>query len=313
MQLLKFTANGPDLSVIGLGTWAIGGPWQWGWGPQDDNDSIRAIKSSIDAGINWIDTAPVYGFGHSEEIVGKSISGHRNEVFVATKCGLVWNEQKKVVKTLKAGSIRSEIEASLRRLNTDYIDLYQHHWMDDNTSINESWGELVKLRDEGLVRYIGVCNYDVRNLEKCAKLAGIDSLQPPYSLIDRSIEKDLLPWCSKNKAAVLAYSPLQNGLLTGKFNLEKLAEDDWRRKSIYFKEPMYSQNMGFVERLSQIAEKQNISVAQLALGWITHKSANTFALVGARNEKQAKENAAAGSVSLSDEIMHEIEAIARNK
>ncbi|KAA3662679.1 MAG: aldo/keto reductase, partial [Calditrichaeota bacterium] len=233
MQFRKLNPNAPELSVLGLGTWAIGGPWQWGWGPQDDRDSILAIRASLDGGINWLDTAPVYGFGHSEEIVGKAVKDIRKEVFIATKCGLVWDDQKKVRRHLSAESIRVEVEASLKRLQTDYIDLYQHHWMDDNTSVNESWGELVKLRDEGKIRFIGVCNYDVANLNKCLKLAPVDSLQPPYSLLDREIEKELLPWCVKNTAGVLAYSPLQNGLLTGRFKLENLAKDDWRRKSTF--------------------------------------------------------------------------------
>ncbi|MCA9735882.1 MAG: aldo/keto reductase [Deferribacteres bacterium] len=309
MQFRKLCLEGPELSVLGLGTWAIGGPWQWGWGPQDDHDSIKAIRASFDSGINWLDTAPVYGFGHSEKIVGKAIKEIRKDVFIATKCGLVWDNHKKVRRHLGAESIRREVEDSLTRLQTDYIDLYQHHWMDDNTSVNESWGELIKLRKEGKVRYIGVCNYDVANLNKCIKLSPVDSLQPPYSLLDRGIEEELLPWCMKNNAGVLAYSPLQNGLLTGKFRLENLAADDWRRKSTFFKEPQFSQNMALVKGLSQIASRFGMTTAQLALAWIIHKAPNTFALVGARNEKQANENASAGTVTIDEDLMREIEAL----
>ncbi len=309
MRKRKFGKSGPELTLVGLGTWAIGGPWQWGWGPQDDNDSIAAIQAALDAGINWIDTAPVYGFGHAEEIVAKAVKGLRQKIFIATKCGLVWDENKKISNNLRAESIRREVEVSLRRLDTDYIDLYQHHWMDDNTSVSESWGELIKLQEEGKIRYLGVSNYDVPNLEKCKKIAWPDSLQPPYSLLDRGIEKQILPWCIRNDVSVLAYSPLQNGLLTGRFDLAKLATDDWRRKSPKFKEPQYSQNIAKVNKLSEIAHKLGLTTVQLAIAWITNRAPNTFALVGARNKAQAEANAAATDIILEKEIIAEIDTI----
>jgi aryl-alcohol dehydrogenase-like predicted oxidoreductase len=303
--------NGPQLSEIGFGAWAIGGPWEYGWGPVDDTESIKAIHRAIDLGINWIDTAAVYGLGHSEEVVAKALKGKRKEIFLATKCGMIWDANGHVTIHASASSIRKEIEASLKRLITDYIDLYQIHWPDPETPVEESWGELVRLKEEGKVRYIGVCNYDVPLLEKCNAIAPVQSLQPPYSMLRRQIEHEILPYCLKNEIGVVAYSPLQSGLLTGNFDIKRLAPDDWRRKNKYFQEPYLSKALSFVEKLKPIAEKYHKTVSQLAVAWVLKNPAVTSAIVGARKVEQVEENVGAAGFVISDSdmllIKHELE------
>ena len=312
MKTRKLGKNGPELSVIGLGAWAIGGPWQWGWGKQDDDDSIRTIHRALDLGINWIDTAAVYGLGHSEEIVGKALKGVREQVFVATKCGLVWSSKGKIRNDLSPASIRKEAEDSLRRLNTDYIDLYQIHWPDPRTPIEKSWREMVKLQKEGKVRYIGVSNFDVTLMEKAEAIAHVDSLQPLYNFIDRAAEKEILPYCQENGTGVVVYSPMKSGLLTGKFDSERLAADDWRSKSGDFKEPRLSEILGLVESLQPFAKKYNISVGQLAIGWVLKNSAVTSAIVGARRPEQIEENAAAAEIEIDSADWGEIDKLIKN-
>lgn len=299
--------NGPELTVVGFGAWAIGGPWIFGWGKVDDNDSIQAIKASIDNGINWIDTAAVYGFGHSEEVVGKAIKGMRDKVFVATKCGLVNDGKGNAVNNLRPQSIRKEIEDSLHRLQTDYIDLYQFHWADPNTPVEESWATMIELKNEGKVKYIGVSNFDVPLLEKCMKVGQVQSLQPPYSMIRRDVGEEILPYCLKNGIGVVAYSPMQAGLLTGKFDLSKVADDDWRRRNNFFKEPLLSKVLELVEKLRPIAEKNNKTVGNLAVAWVLKNDAMTSAIVGARRAEQVKENVLAGDYELTTEEMELIE------
>ena len=303
--------NGPQLSEIGFGAWAIGGPWEYGWGPVDDTESIKAIHRAIDLGINWVDTAAVYGLGHSEEVVAKALKGKRKEIFLATKCGMIWDANGHVTIHASASSIRKEIEASLKRLITDYIDLYQIHWPDPETPVEESWGELVRLKEEGKVRYIGVCNYDVPLLEKCNAIAPVQSLQPPYSMLRRQIEHEILPYCLKNEIGVVAYSPLQSGLLTGNFDIKRLAPDDWRRKNKYFQEPYLSKALSFVEKLKPIAEKYHKTVSQLAVAWVLKNPAVTSAIVGARKVEQVEENVGAAGFVISDSdmllIKHELE------
>ncbi len=311
MQTRPLGKNGPQLTVVGLGTWAIGGPWSWGWGPQNDADSIAAIRASLDAGINWIDTAPVYGLGHAEEVVARALEGvPRDEVFIATKCGLVWDDRQRIQRTLRPESIRAEIEASLRRLNTDYVDLYQHHWPDPDVPVEDSWAVMLRLREEGKVRFVGVCNYDVPLLERCMAVGRVQSLQPPYSLVRRDIEAEILPYCREKEIGVVAYSPLQTGLLTGPFHLDRLAPDDWRRKDEFFKEPKFSRIQKLVAALQPIAERKGITLAQLAIAWVTAQPGITAAIVGARNEKQAKENARAGGVKLDEKDVQEINELA---
>ena len=282
--------EGPPLTVVGFGAWAIGGPWEFGWGPVDDDSSVKAIHRAIDLGVNWIDTAAVYGLGHSEEIVAKALNGIRDKVFLATKCGMVWDDRGRVRTHLGPKSIRTEIEESLRRLNTDHVDLYQFHWPDPQTPVEDSWRVMADLRNEGKVRYIGVSNFDVPLLERCVSIAPVQSLQPPYNLLKREVEKRILPFCRRNGIGVVAYSPMMSGLLTGKFDIKRLSGDDWRRKDRIFSEPLLGKELTFVERLRPIAGRYGKTVGQLAVAWVNMNPATTSSIVGARNEEQVIEN-----------------------
>lgn len=314
MKTRELGKDGPQLTEMGLGAWAIGGPWAFGWGQQDDRESIRTIQRALELGINWIDTAAVYGLGHSEKIVGEAVKGRRQEVFIATKCGLVWDDRGRVRNNNRPESIRRECEASLNRLQIDTIDLYQIHWPDPATPVEDSWGEMVRLKEEGKVRYIGVSNFGVQLLEKCEAIHHVNSLQPPYSLVHRliypEVEKQILPWCKSHGVGVVVYSPLQNGLLTGKFTqqrLQELPKDDWRRKSEFFKEPVFSRTLKLVEALKPIAEKYRKTVAELAIAWVLMNPAVTSAIVGARHPRQVEENVGGADWSLSEEDMARIE------
>ena len=298
--------NGPLLSAIGFGAWAIGGPWQFGWGKVDDNDSIKAIHTALDNGINWIDTAAVYGFGHSEEVVGNAVKGKREKVFIATKCGLVNDGSGNAINNLDPKSVRNEIENSLKRLQTDYIDLYQIHKPDPKIPVEDSWGTLVELKKEGKTKFIGVSTYDVSLLEKCMKIEQVQSLQPPYSMLKRNYEESVLPYCLKNNIGVVAYSPMQAGLLSGKFDINKLAEDDWRRKNFFFNEPVLTKALSLVEKLRPIAKKSGKTVGQLAIAWVLKNPAITSAIVGARTADQSRENIDAADYIISDNDMKEI-------
>lgn len=301
--------NGPHLTIIGFGAWAIGGPWEFGWGPVNDDESVRAIQKGIDLGINWIDTAAVYGLGHSEEVVARAITGKRKEIFLATKCGMIWDNSKQVRIHASPGSIRREIELSLKRLRTDYIDLYQIHWPDPETPVEESWSAMVELQNEGKVKYIGVCNYDTSMLKKCNAIAQVQSLQPPYNLLRRQIEKDILPYCKENGIGVVAYSPMQSGLLTGSFDINKVTNDDWRRKSKYFQDPYLSKALNLVENLKPIARKYNASVGNLAVSWVLSHPAVTSAIVGARSPEQIEEIVKSASLILDNEDYEKINSL----
>lgn len=311
MNQRQLGKDGPLLSEIGLGAWAIGGPWEWGWGPQDDRESVLTIERALDLGINWIDTAAVYGLGHSEEIVGKAVAGKRDEVFIATKCGLVWDDRGRVRNNNRPESIMQEAEDSLRRLNTDHIDLYQIHWPDPRTPVEESWQAMVKLQEQGKVRYIGVSNFHVPLLEKCEAIRHVNSLQPPYNLLNREVEREILPWCREHGVGVVAYSPMQSGLLTGKFNISRISRDDWRHKSPYFKEPQLSKNLKFVDELRPIAGKYGKTVAQLAIAWVLMHPAITSAIVGARHPGQVEEIIGGADWKIDPEDMERIEKIRR--
>jgi len=300
---------GIQLTEIGLGTWAIGGPWDWGWGPQSDQESQEAIERALESGINWIDTAPSYGLGHSEEIIGEVLKGQREKIFLATKCGLVWDVNGKIKNNNQPVSIQKELEDSLRRLKTDYIDLYQIHWPDPRTPLESSWETMHKLKEQQKVRYIGVSNFSVRLLEKCEKIGHVDSLQPPYSLLNRRVEDEILPWCLKNRTGVVAYSPLQNGLLTGKFNISRLSADDWRHKSPYFREPELSKNLEFANELREIANKYGKSLIQLAIAWVLMHPAVTSAIVGARRTAQVDEMVGGDGWKIEPDDMAEIERV----
>jgi aryl-alcohol dehydrogenase-like predicted oxidoreductase len=279
------------ITPIGFGAWAVGGPWQFGWGEQSDDDSIAAIHRALELGINWIDTAAVYGLGHSEKVVARALrdwAGKRPYVF--TKCGMVWNEEGKVGYSLRAKSIRRECEASLRRLSMDVIDLYQIHWpADDLAETLEGWATMAELQKEGKIRWIGVCNLSVQELQKARQIAPVTSLQPPYSLIRRDIEKGLLPFCERENIGVIVYSPMASGLLTGAMTRKRVAKfpaDDWRRQNPEFQEPKLSQNLALVERLRAIGTRHDKSPGEVAIAWTLRNPAVTGAIVGARNAKQ---------------------------
>jgi aryl-alcohol dehydrogenase-like predicted oxidoreductase len=310
------TLGNSDLLItpVGYGAWAVGGSgWQFAWGSQDDDDSIAAIHRSLELGVNWIDTAAVYGLGHSEEVVGralKSWSGPRPYVF--TKCGLRWDANGQVQKVLSASSIRQEIEDSLRRLSIDVIDLYQIHWPPDPDSpaLEEAWSTLADLKREGKVRWIGVSNFNVRQLRRAQAIAPVTSLQPPYSLVHREIEADILPYCLREGIGVIVYSPMASGLLTGAMTREraaKLSKDDWRRGHPDFTEPNLSRNLELVERLREIAKRHNRSIGEVAIAWTLQHPAVTGAIVGARNARQAEGVMRAGDLRLNDKEVNEIE------
>jgi aryl-alcohol dehydrogenase-like predicted oxidoreductase len=301
------------LTTVGLGTWAIGGPWKWGWGAQDDAESIDAIQRALGVGVNWIDTAAVYGMGHSEEVVGRAIAGRRDEVIVATKCGLVWDEgSTEAYGQLTAASVRREVEASLRRLDVDVIDLYQIHWPRPDEDIEEAWGTIADLVREGKVRYGGVSNFSVEQLKRVQPIHPVASLQPPYSMLERGVEEELLPYCAANDIGVVAYSPMQAGLLTGKYTRERIAglpDDDWRKGSSHFSEPAISATLALIERLRPIAERNGRTLAQLAIAWVLRRPEVTAAIVGARRPSQIEETAPAGDWVLSQEDTAEVDAL----
>ena len=302
--------NGPELSVIGLGTWAIGGPWAWGWGNQPTDSSEAAIKKSIETGINWIDTAPAYGLGHAEKVIGACMSAEdKKSVLIATKCGLVWDKKKRIKINLHPDSIRAEAEASLVRLGVDQIDIYQHHWPDKNVPIEDSWGEMVRLQQEGKIKYIGVCNYNAKQLEQCTRIAPVQSLQPPLSMLKREILLQTAPYCHKNDIGIIAYSPLQTGLLTGSFDIEKLAVDDWRRYDPFFKAPIFEKIMAFVSRLKEVSSGMDRSASEAAIWWVLSQEGVTSAITGARNSQQAESNGRIGAVNFSQDQMAAIDVL----
>jgi aryl-alcohol dehydrogenase-like predicted oxidoreductase len=307
------TLGNSDLNItpVGYGAWAIGGSgWQFAWGSQDDNDSIAAIHRSLELGVNWIDTAAVYGLGHSEEVVAKALkswTGARPYIF--TKCGLRWDSRGQVQKVLKAESIRGEVEDSLRRLGVDVIDLYQIHWPPDPDSpeLEEGWQTMADLKREGKVRWIGVSNFDVQQLQRAAAIAPVTSLQPRYSLVHREVEGEILPFCERQGFGVIVYSPMASGLLTGAMTRERISElpkDDWRKGHADFNEPNLSRNLALVERVQQIAKHHGRSPGEIAIAWTLKNPAVTGAIVGARNAKQAEGVMRAGDLNLSgDEVL----------
>jgi aryl-alcohol dehydrogenase-like predicted oxidoreductase len=314
MQTRKLGKSDLHITPVGYGAWAIGGSgWQFAWGSQNDNDSIAAIHRALELGVNWIDTAAVYGLGHSEEVVAKALknwSGPRPYVF--TKCGLRWDDKGNVRKVLTADSIRREVEDSLRRLSVNVIDLYQIHWPPDPDSaeLEEGWSTMADLQRQGKVRWIGVSNFNVPQLRRAQAVAPITSLQPPYSLVHREIENQALPYCLREGIGVIVYSPMASGLLTGAMTREraaKLPTDDWRKTHPDFTEPNLSRNLALVERLQQIAKRHRRSAGEVAIAWTLHNPAVTGAIVGARNARQAEGVMRAGDLRLADEDVNEIE------
>ena len=314
MQTRKLGYSDLNLTTIGLGTWAMGGgAWKFGWGPQDDQASIDSIHRALDMGINWIDTAAIYGHGRSEQVVGQAIKGRRDSVIIATKCGRVWDEgSTEIGKSLKGESIRQEVENSLRRLDIDIIDLYQIHWPEPDDEIEEGWQTMAALVKEGKVRYVGVSNFSLEQLERIQSIHPVISLQPPYSMLRREVEKDILSYCRKQNIGVIAYSPMQAGLLTGKFDRQRAAQlpaSDWRSRNPYFSEPQLSVNLETVDKLKKITKERGITLAQLSLAWVLRRPEMTSAIVGARHPKQIEETAAASAIQLSPEDIDQIETI----
>ncbi len=309
METRRLGRRGPAFSVIGFGAWAIGGGgYAWGWGgEQDDATSIAAIHRALERGINWIDTAPSYGLGRSEEVVGRAIQGLAARPFIATKCGQVWDSRGRIRTNLRPASIRREVEASLHRLRVDAIDLYQCHWPDEHTPVEETWQTLAALVDEGKVRHIGVSNFDAPLIRRCLAVRHVDSLQPPYSLLARDVAEDLLPFCAARGVGVVVYSPMQSGLLSGRFDPARLGSDDWRRHDPAFRPPRLRKNLEFVERLRLIAGRRGKTPGQLAIAWVLRRPEVSSAIVGIRRPEHAAEDVGGAGWQLSDEDLREID------
>lgn len=278
------------ITPIGIGAWAMGGAgWQWSWGPQNDSDSVGAIQAALDLGINWIDTAAVYGLGHSEEVVARALHQRTPRPLVFTKCERVWNERGEISGSLKAESIRRECEASLRRLRCEVIDLYQIHWPQPDQDIEEGWAEMARLKEEGKVRYIGVSNFSVEQMRRAQAIAPIDSLQPPYSILSREVEREDLPYAAANHIGVIVYSPMYSGLLSGSMTRSRVAKfssDDWRRQNPNFQEPLLSRNFRLVELLREIGKRYRRTAGEVAIAWTLANPAVTSAIVGVRSAEQ---------------------------
>jgi aryl-alcohol dehydrogenase-like predicted oxidoreductase len=292
-QLRALGKSDLQLTPIGFGAWAIGGGnWEFAWGPQDDAESIGAIHRALELGINWIDTAAVYGLGHSEEVVGKALKGWSGaKPLVFTKNSMRWHPDRTIYRSLKAASLAEELDGSLRRLGVDVIDLYQIHWPNPEEELEEGWEALAKFKEQGKIRWIGVSNFSVEQMKRIEKIAPITSLQPPYSMLRRAIETEILPYAKAHKIGVINYSPMVSGLLTGAMTAERIAAlpaDDWRRKSIEFNEPRLGKNMRLVELLREIGSGHQVSPGVVAVAWTLHHPAVTAAIVGGRSAKQVE-------------------------
>lgn len=311
MKKRRFGNTGMNITPIGFGSWAIGGAgWSHGWGPQDDNRAVEAVERAVELGINWIDTAAVYGLGHSEELIGKALAGLKNKPLVFTKCSLVWNDNRRIGNSLKADSIRRECEASLRRLNVDAIDLYQVHWPHPEHDIEEGWRTMAELKEEGLVRHIGVSNFNVEQMQRAHAIAPVESLQPPYSMLRRAIETDILPFCLEQNIGVIVYSPMLSGMLSGAMTRERalnLPPDDWRRNNKEFQEPRLSYNLELVELLKKTGKKHGLSAGEVAVAWTLRHPAVTAAIVGGRSAEQVEGTIGAAEMTFTQEEAREIE------
>jgi aryl-alcohol dehydrogenase-like predicted oxidoreductase len=313
MEKRRLGDSDMQITRVGFGSWAAGGGgWEFAWGSQDDAQSIAAIRRALDRGVNWIDTAAVYGLGHSEEVVARALEGVSPRPYLFTKCSMIWDQGAKIGRSLRADSVRRECEASLRRLRTERIDLYQIHWpMPDPAEMEEGWATLAALKKEGKVRWIGVSNYAVPDLERARAIAPVTSLQPRYSLLHRDIEAEILPWCRANGAGVIAYSPMGAGMLTGSMTRERVAAfpaDDWRRRNPDFQEPRLSRNLALQDLLGRIGGRRGVSAAAVAVAWTLLHPAITAAIVGARSPAQVDGFVAAGELRLSGDEAGEIEA-----
>jgi aryl-alcohol dehydrogenase-like predicted oxidoreductase len=311
-------SSGAEISVVGFGAWALGGGgWRYSWGPQDDNASVATMRHAMELGVNWIDTAAVYGLGHSEEVVGRLLRELPISLrpLVFTKCGMVWDERNPMAeprRSLKPESIRHECDASLRRLGIERIDLYQFHWPDDTgTPIEDSWAQMLRLIEQGKVRMAGVCNFDVPLLERCEAIRHVDSLQPPFSLIRREVAEREIPWCAGHGTGVIGYSPMYSGLLTDKFTADtvtKLAADDWRRRDPEFQEPRLRRNLALRDALRPIAQRHGATIAAVAVAWTIAWHGVSGAIVGARSPQQVDGWIGAATLNLTSSDLQEISA-----
>jgi aryl-alcohol dehydrogenase-like predicted oxidoreductase len=304
-------STGLEITQVGFGAWAIGGgDWEFGWGRQDDEDSIAAIHRALELGVNWIDTAAAYGFGRSEEVVGRALDGLVERPYVFTKCSLLEGPDRRVVHSLKRDSIRREAEASLARLGVDAIDLYQIHWPDPDQDIEEGWSAMTELRDEGLVRHIGVSNFSVEQMRRIQGIAPIETLQPQYSLIVRDVEPEILPFAEREGIGVIVYSPMGSGLLTGAMTRERiegLGDDDWRKHDERFREPLLSKHLEIAQRVGRVAERHGVSPGAVAIAWTLRNPAVDAAIVGMRRPDQVDGPLAAATLELTDEDMATLE------
>jgi aryl-alcohol dehydrogenase-like predicted oxidoreductase len=315
MVTRRLGAAGPELTPLGIGTWGMSGRYQYGWGPVDDEESVAAIRTAVGRGVNWVDSAALYGLGHAEAIVGRALEPFRpgEDVYVFTKCGRRWERGADGVRIrydLLPESIRAECEDSLSRLGVERIDLYQFHWPDygTETPVEESWATMAGLADEGKVRWCGVSNFTVDLLERCESIRHVDSLQPRLSLLDRHALGELIPWCRAHGTGVIVYSPLGSGVLSGRFDLALLADDDWRRRAPQFQEPQLGRNLALVDRLRPLAERRGIPFAALAVAWTLSVPGVTGAIVGGRRPSQVEEWLPAASLELGPDELAEIEA-----
>lgn len=302
MQTKQLGNSDLHITRLGVGAWAMGGgDWAFGWGPQDDADSIAAIRAAVEAGINWVDTAAVYGLGHSEEVVAKALEGLTPRPYVFTKCERIWGEDRKIGKSLKADSLRKECEASLKRLKVEQIDLYQIHWPEPDEDVEEGWSTLAKLKEDGKLRSIGVSNFNAKQMARAQAIAPITSLQPPYSLLSREIEADILPFCATHNIGTLIYSPMKSGLLSGSMTRERIATmpaDDFRQRTPQFQEPLLTRNLQLVEIMRAIGTKHNASPGEVAIAWGLKNPAVTAAIVGLRSASQLQGVIKAASIEL---------------
>jgi aryl-alcohol dehydrogenase-like predicted oxidoreductase len=304
------------LTRIGFGAWAIGGGnWEFAWGPQDDQESIQTIERAIESGLNWIDTAAVYGLGHSEEVVAQAVKRVSKKPYIFTKCSMRWDAERRIYRSLKASSLQEELDNSLRRLQVEAIDLYQIHWPNPEGEIEEGWETLARFKKQGKVRYIGVSNFNVEQIKRVQKIAPVTSLQPPYSLLNRTVETEILPFCQKNNIGVINYSPMVSGLLTGKMTRERIASlpaDDWRKRSPNFNEPRLTRNLQLVELLREIGNRHGVEPGVVAIAWTLRHPAITAAIVGARRPDQIAGVLPAASFNLSQEEAEQIEAFLKS-
>jgi aryl-alcohol dehydrogenase-like predicted oxidoreductase len=317
MKTRKLGWTDLEITTMGMGTYALGGgDWQYGWGAQDDADSIASIKRAFELGINWIDVAPAYGLGHAEIVTGQVLKDISDDIIVATKCGLSWDENGTINMTLGGDTIQQEVEDSLKRLNVDVIDLFQIHWPIPDEGIESAWTAIGEMVKEGKIRYAGVSNFSLDQLKRAQAIHPIASLQPPYSMVERGIENGILDYCTENNIGVIVYSPMESGLLTGKFSAEHMAslpDNDWRKTANQFTEPEFSLNLELVEGLRPIAKRNGKSLPELAIAWTLTRSAITAAIVGARHPSQIEGTIGAADWQLSSDDLKDINALLQHR